>query len=354
MKFDFVIGNPPYQEETTDVIPKSNGQVRSKSIFQYFQNEADKIASEAAVLIYPGVRWIHRSGKGMAEFGLKQINSPALKKIEFYPDASDVFPKPIELGDGVTIVIKNYNKKAPGFEYAYNSKKGVFSVNMECPGDKLIPLNPQDKIIVDKIDLFVKKHSLEYLHERILSQKLFGIESDFVEKNSDKVREYINDENIDFRHEIKLFTNDRAGKRGRAKWFVTERKNITVNSHYIDEWQVVVSSANAGGQKRANQIAIMDNHSAFGRARVALGSFKSETEAKNFFDYANTYLIKFLFLMTDESLTSLAKAVPDIGDYSNKCTLINFNEDLNSQLYNLVGFTKQEIEHIENTIKNLR
>ena len=36
MKFDFVIGNPPYQEEVAKV-ETENGQKRSKSIFHFFQ-----------------------------------------------------------------------------------------------------------------------------------------------------------------------------------------------------------------------------------------------------------------------------------------------------------------------------
>lgn len=51
----------------------------------------------------------------------------------------------------------------------------------------------------------------------------------------------------------------------------------------------------------------MDNHSAFGRSRVALKTFETENEARNFFKYATSEIIRFAFLMTDESLTSLAK-----------------------------------------------
>ena len=114
----------------------------------------------------------------------------------------------------------------------------------------------------------------------------------------------------------------------------------------IEEWQVVVSSANAGGQKRDNQIEIIDNHSAFGRSRVALGSFKSEQEAKNFFNYCQTSLIKFLFLMTDEALTSLAKVVPDIIDYSSH-SIIDFSQDIGKQLYQLFNLSEDEIAYIE-------
>ena len=67
-----------------------------------------------------------------------------------------------------------------------------------------------------------------------------------------------------------------------------------------------------------SQIAIVDNHSAFGRSRVALKTLATEQEAKNFFKYATSEIIRFAFLLTDESLTSLAKKVPDLLDYSDE------------------------------------
>ena len=354
MKFDFIIGNPPYQEETTNIIPETNGQVRSKSIFQYFQMSVDKIADKGSILIYPGARWIHRSGKGMSKFGLDQINDPSLEKLIFYPKSQDVFPPPVAIADGISIVIKNRNKKTTGFWYSYYEGKNMINVFMSNPGEELMPLNPQNITIMSKISEKVEQHKLNYLHDRILSQKLFGIESDFAQKNPDKVKPYQPDENIDYSKIIKLFTNDKAGKAGRAKWFITDRANITTNATYIDEWQVVVSSANAGGQKRDNQLEIIDNHSAFGRSRVALASFKTEQEAKNFFKYAQTYLVKFMFLMTDEALTSLGKRVPDLIDYTNDNKMIDFSKPLDEQLFKLFDLNGNEINHIKETVDNIR
>ena len=354
MKVDYVIGNPPYQEQTTSVVPKTNGQVRSKSIFQYFQIEADKIATKASVLIYPGSRWIHRSGKGMADFGLKQINDVTLRRIDFYPNSKEVFPGPVAIADGVSIVLKEKEKRTPRFDYVYHNNGECVSLEMDNPGETLIPLNPSDAVIVNKVEQFVNDNKLDYLHGKILSQKLFGIESDFVESNPNKVREYVSDADVDFSHEIKLFTNDKAGKKGRAKWFVADRNVVSTSVKYIDEWQVVVSSANAGGQKRDNQIEIIDNHSAFGRARVALSSFTTKQEAVDFYNYARTYLVRFMFLMTDEALTSLGKRVPDLMDYTENNPIIDFSAPLDNQLYQLVGLKPAEIKHIEDTINNLR
>lgn len=137
---------------------------------------------------------------------------------------------------------------------------------------------------------------MKFLHDAILPRSLFPIESDFVEKNPTKVRRYNGfDNDIDFSTEIKLFTNDKAGKAGRATWFIANKDVITRNKEYIAQWQVVVSSANAGGQKRDNQLEIIDNHSAFGRSRLALRSFDSYEEAKNFFNYVSCYFIRYTF-----------------------------------------------------------
>lgn len=352
MKFDAVVGNPPYQEETVVEVSKQNGQAPRKSIFQHFQLVADKITSEAVSLIYPGARWIHRSGKGMAAFGLNQINDPHLVQIDFFPDSSDIFDA-VAIADGISIVYKNMKHKSNGFEYVYHKDGKQYSLHMDYPGEELIPLNPRDGQIIAKVNIFVEKNNLKWIHDRVLPRNLFGIESNYVEENPSTVRA-MTSSSVLAPNEIKLFTNDKAGKAGRASWFIADRSVISKNPEKIDEWQVVVSSANAGGQKRDNQIEIIDNISAFGRARVALGTFRTREEAVNFYNCMNTYAVRFLFLMTDEALTSLGKKVPDLLDYSSGNKLIDFSADLNEQMFKLLDLTEVEVDYIKGKIDNLR
>ena len=349
MKFSAVVGNPPYQIETAKQQSETNGQARSKSIFQYFQLTADLISNGSVSLIYPGARWIHRSGKGMEQFGKEQINDTRLNRLIFYPNSQDIF-KEVAIADGISIVHKIISKKNSKFIYEYRVNNSVVSVEVNSPGESLIPLNPADDSILKKVDSFVINNRLKYIHDRVLSQKLFGIESDFVEKNPEKVQKLIKGMEVDYSTYVKLYANDKAGKAGRSMWFITDKRNIPTNRNLIDEWQVVVSSANAGGQKRDSQLEIIDNHSAFGRSRVALGTFKTECEAINFFNYIKTDLVKFMFLMTDESLTSLGKRVPDLLEYS-KSEIIDFSKDINSQLNQLVGLTNQEIDYMKSKIR---
>lgn len=350
MKFDAIVGNPPYQEETAQAQSTTNGQAPRTNVFQYFQMISDELSCGAISLIYPGARWIHRFGKGLAQFGLNQINDKTLVRVDFYQDANEIF-KDVAIADGITVVYKNKSKAGDGFEYVYHRGNETIAVHMDYPGEQLLPLNPNDGSIIYKVNSFVDKKHLQFMFDRVLPRTLYGIESNFVEENPLKVTE-LTDGYILKPNEIKLFANDKAGKAGRSKWYVADKSIIESGKEYLSEWQVVVSSANAGGQKRDNQIEIIDNHSAFGRSRVALGSFKTEKEAVNFYHYCKTTLIRFMFLMTDEALTSLGKKVPDIMDYSDQNTLVDFKKDLNPQLYALVGLTSDEISYIESIVKS--
>ncbi|MCM1630161.1 Eco57I restriction-modification methylase domain-containing protein [Bacteroides uniformis] len=345
VKINAIVGNPPYQEVVAQK-ETANGQKRSSSIFQYFQTISDRLGRYTS-LIYPGARWIHRSGKGLEQFGLSQINDPHLCLLKFFPDSTDVF-KEVGIADGLSIVMKDTHKESNGFKYIYSKNGKDITVYADNPKEDLFPLNPLDNEIVSCLDVIIGKYNT--LHESVLSQKLFSIESDFVERNPTLVREYNEGDYFDPELEIKLFTNDKAGKSGRARWYVASKDVITTGLEHLNRWKVIVSSANAGGQKRSNQIAIVDNHSAFGRSRVALKTFATEQEAKNFFRYATSEIIRFAFLLTDESLTSLAKKVPDLLDYSGANGIIDYNGDVNAQLYELFGIDDKNQQHIREVL----
>lgn len=219
---------------------------------------------------------------------------------------------------------------------------------MPNPGNTLMALDPLASSISNKIQALVADH-FDYISNSILSQKLFSIESDFVENNPTLVRPYQEGESLG-EDEIKLFTNDKAGKAGRATWYVTNKSIIKTGREYLHRWKVVVSSANAGGQKRSNQIAVLDNRSAFGRSRVALKTFETEQEARNFYTYCQTDFIRYAFLLTDEALTSLGKLVPDLLDYTDENGIIDYTQDVNAQLYRLFGIDETMQAIIKQTL----
>ena len=352
VKFGAIVGNPPYQEESNSE-SASNGQKPRTNIFHLFQILAQKLSNDKTVLILPGKRWLHQSGKGVKDFGKDLINSVQLEKIIFYANSKDVFINS-DISDGVSIVVTDKAKTASGFDFVCIENGKPVELHQNNPGDKLIILNPQDAIIANKIANVVKSNNFKYLFGSVLPRSLFGIESDFIEKNRNKVKVFNNGDILNT-NEIKLLTNDKAGPAGRSCWFIIDKNEIKQNDSYINEWQVVVSSAHPGGQEgRDNQAAIIDNKSAFGRSRVALKSFKTQQEAENFFKYISCHFIKYTFLLSDEALSSLARFVPDIGDYSNDHWFIDFTKsiaEIDKQLYAKFGLTDEEIAFIESMIK---
>ncbi|WP_239458065.1 Eco57I restriction-modification methylase domain-containing protein [Limosilactobacillus alvi] len=203
MKFDVVIGNPPYQ--TTTNKKTASGQQPVTNIFKYFQELADKLHVSYSTLIYPGKRWIHQSGKGMKKFGYNLVNDPHLAKVIFFEDASKVFDN-VDIADGITVVFKDYSKVQKEFLFEFIGKDGYHQTNtLMAPGNKMIIVDPRDREIANKINNFITSHNLKYLSESpVINRSLFKIESDFVESNPDKVRLYNSDKNIDFTHEVKL------------------------------------------------------------------------------------------------------------------------------------------------------
>ena len=75
--------------------------------------------------------------------------------------------------------------------------------------------------------------------------------------------------------------------------------------------------------------------------------FDTEEEARNFYKYVDSELVRFAFLLTDEALTSLAKKVPDLGNYRNDNGIIDYSKDINEQLYSLFAISDVEQEHIK-------
>ncbi len=99
MKFDFCIGNPPYQEEI-----ENNG--RQNPVYNYFMDAAYEIA-DCTELITPG-RFLFDAGQTPKAWNQKMLNDEHLKVLFFESDASSIFCN-TEIKGGVAITF--YNKK---------------------------------------------------------------------------------------------------------------------------------------------------------------------------------------------------------------------------------------------------
>ncbi|MGN1163111.1 MAG: Eco57I restriction-modification methylase domain-containing protein [Christensenellales bacterium] len=94
MKFDFVIGNPPYQQESV-------GEKKAdESIYHYFIDASYKLGKKIE-LITPS-KFLFNNGNTPTEWNKKMLNDPHFKVIRFEPVANKVFPN-VSFKGGVAI-----------------------------------------------------------------------------------------------------------------------------------------------------------------------------------------------------------------------------------------------------------
>lgn len=357
MKFDAVVGNPPYQLE----VGKTFNQTQSNTtwIYQYFQFVADKVGRYTC-LIYPFGGWFDSPDRlnGLGNAILHDGHTISISAYEGTTDKrawyrNDKEPDPIfgtsaNLSAGISIVLRN-NKIHDSFEFmnrVYADKKVIVKFSETesiTPNPLFIEINK--KLTGKKIVKDIKKG-------------LFGIESNFVETNPQKVSFSADD----WENPVQLLTNDKSGSAGRAKLFWTDKQNIPSGQEFFDYYKIVMSSAYpkktiTTGEptienviKRMGELVeVLQPNSAFGRSRMALFMTKSKEECDNFLKYIRTKFFAGLVLQEPNRSSTIGEIIP-AQDYSNNSDIdwrVSIDE-IDIQLYKKYNLSEKEIDFIEN------
>ena len=98
MKFDAVVGNPPYQEETD--------ATRKPPIYNYFYDMAFELAP-IATLVTPA-RFLFDAGQTSKEWNRKMLSDEHFKVIRYFENSKDVFDT-VDIKGGVAITYHDSN-----------------------------------------------------------------------------------------------------------------------------------------------------------------------------------------------------------------------------------------------------
>ena len=362
MKFDFVIGNPPYQEYKNKTETQTQGN--SNWIYQYFQNEADKIG-ECSCLIYPFGGWFDAPERlgGLGNKILGDMHTISVKAYEGTTDKrawyrNDKAPSPIfgnnaNLSAGVSIVIRD-KKVHEKLKYS-NRIYSDDTVEIEAGNIDALAPNP----IFIKINSKLKGTKLNTQ----IKKAMFGIESNFVEENPTKVS--FNKD--DWKNPIQLLTNDKSGSSGRATLYWADRSVLNKGSEYIEYYKVIMTSAypkksivsgkpTVGNVKKrlSELIEILPQNSAFGNSRLALLFSKSKIECDNFIKYTQTNFFAGLTLQEPNRRSSFGHIIP-LQNFTSESDIdwTATVDEIDQQLYKKYNITKEEIDFIENNGKEM-
>ncbi|WP_262245433.1 Eco57I restriction-modification methylase domain-containing protein [Parapedobacter soli] len=289
MKFDVIVGNPPYQLNDGGGTGSS-----AKPIYNLFIDQAKKLNPKYLSMIIPA-RW-YSGGKGLDEFRAEMLKDKSIRKLVDFADSRDCFPG-VDIAGGVCYFL--WDKDNKGICEVETKRKEVVikSSRFLDEFDTFV----RDNLAVDIIHK-VKKNSTSFLDTVVSSRMPFGLVSSVKpEKEGD----------------LDLITSAGNGKISSDK--------VTSGTELIDKWKVLLSKASNdhGGQpdkegKRRifSRIEVMPPKTVCTESYLVVGNYDSETEAKNMMNYLKTKFCRFLvstILLTQNITKSKFIFVPNLS-----------------------------------------
>lgn len=318
MKFDVIIGNPPYQ--------LSDGGNRNSAtpIYQLFVLQAHKLNPDFLIMIIPS-RW-YCGGRDLKEFRDKMLGDGHVSMIYDYKRGADCFPG-IRAGGGICYFKWEKNYSSNEIRYISHGEKPIIRKKLEFGLDFFIRDNIARSVVekVMNIDEIM-------LSSRVWSQKPFGFRTNFVDYRQEG--------------EVKIYT-----KKEKCGFAFIDKSQITKNLDYLNYWKVVTSRSTSvpeednGQVLRMSQTFISEPNSVVTESYVVIDAFTSEDEAKNCMSYVKTKFLRFLCQPTIVSpdVSNRTFDLVPLQDFSHPWT--------DEMLYKKYGLDENEIAFIESMIR---
>lgn len=342
LKFDVVIGNPPYQEETKDT--------SDKPIYNYFMSEAYKIADKVE-LITPA-RFLFNAGKTPKAWNESMLNDEHLKVIYYEQDSSKVFPN-TDIKGGISITYRDTNKNFGAIEI-YTSFEELNSILKKVE-------NKQELSFSTIIASQNAYQFTQIFHDENPSAKdnmSKGHEKDIITNAFDTL-EFVF-------HDIKPDDGeDYIQISGRQN---NERKNKFIKTKYVKEhenlrkWKVFVPNANGTGAIGEILSTPLIGEPLIGeplightQTYISIGKFDTQLEAGNCLKYIKSKFARTMLgilKITQHNPAPKWKYVP-LQDFTQNSDIdwTKSIPEIDQQLYAKYGLSQDEIDFIEEKVK---
>ncbi len=332
MKFDVIIGNPPYQ-----LNDGSGGSTDSAMpIYNKFIEQAIKLSPRYLCMIIPS-KWMV-GGRGLQTFRKEMMSDTRLEYIYDFEDASACF-QGLHIDGGVCYFLwnKDYNGKT---NFVYTTHEGNI-----VKGKHYLKNSYFDYVIRDnRILSILEKCSKEKSFNTIVSNvKPFGIRGYLF--NEPQRYPTSNLQYEPFYNSVKVYGV--KGLKGGAKRVIgyVSPQIITSNIDCVDKYKLFFTTSYSTGAINPPETIKGERNSICTETFLLIGPFDSREEQESCFSYINTAFFKFL-LYHGKGTMHVNRAVFSLiplQDFSHAWT--------DEQLYAKYNLTEEEIAFIESMIR---
>lgn len=318
MKFDVIVGNPPYQ------LSDGGYGISATPIYDKFISQAKKLHPRYIVMIVPA-RW-YAGWKGLDEFRAVMLHDDSIREIHDFPEAEDCFHG-VQIKGGVCYFLWDRDNKG---DCAVTTHRGdsigttISRPLLEEGCDVFIRYNEAINILHK-----VKKTSFVSFEPFISTRKPFGFDTLFRGKKSCE------------KDDILLYEN------GGISYI--SKKDIKKNIEWVDQWKVFIPEAGSGSDTFPHTILgkpfVGTKNTACTETYLVVGPFANGIECKNVVSYIQTKFFRFMVMLkkpTQHATSKVYTFVP-MQDFSKPWT--------DQELYAKYGLTEEEIAFIESMIK---
>lgn len=322
MKFDVIIGNPPYHLDT------GGAGKQAKPIYNLFVEQAKRLNPKHLIMIIPA-RWF-AGGMGLDKFRDSMMSDNHIVRIVDYANAKECFPQN-SIGGGVCYFLRE--RDISGNCEFTNISNGKKSTTIRALNEFPVLVRYNDAVsIIHK----VKSNNMETLDAIVSSLMPYGLSTN-----------YRGSMQKDTKRNITLYSSEGVS--------YISKSEITKGFDTVDKYKVLVSKTSAehagepgkDGKFRVltSSIKVILPGEVCTHSYFVVGCYDEKEYAENLLTYMRTKFVRFLILlaMSSINLSKLVFPFVPMEDFTKPWT--------DGELYKKYGLTEDEIAFIESMIK---
>lgn len=343
MKFDYIIGNPPYQEET-------EGNGRKSPLYHLFMDAAYSLS--ARVELVTPARFLSDMGQTPSAWNQRMLSDPHFKVLDYWPDSKQVFHG-VDIKGGIAITYRDEDKDFGPIE--------VFSPITEVNSalHKIIRLMPKGESLENVVSPRGIYRFSEQFYDDFPEQKQRVektgtgnmVVSNIFVNAPDAFIDHV-ENRADYYRVIGRTHNHRVSK------FI--KSSYIIGNPYLSSYNVALPKSNGTGQfgECLSSPFVLGPNEGVTDTFISIGLLHTEEQALNLLKYLTTKFLRAMLgvkKITQDNPRSAWKYVP-LQDFTSSSDIdwTQSVSDIDKQLYKKYNLTGEEIDFIEKNVKEMK